>query len=181
MFARVYYGAHYVLDTLVGTTIGLTLGISWHYALTNIVWETSLLRVVWDWTMLFSLPMCLGLLGYELAMDRRVLRYRTLNEDKTANGNQIPAVDMKLQEELPCAREKLSEQEEGEGAIELEEVRDQHGILDAGEINVEETNKPEMESNESNEDPSLVEIPLSKLGNKQTMVHKENSNSSSLR
>jgi len=46
MFARVYYGAHYVLDTFGGAMIGLSIGISSHYILTNIVQETSLLRVV---------------------------------------------------------------------------------------------------------------------------------------
>lgn len=141
MFARVYYGAHYILDTLAGTLIGLSIGISSHCILTNIVQETHLLRVVWDWMMLFSLPMCLGIFGYDMAMDRRVLRYRTLNEIKIANGNQIPVVEMKSQKELPAAQEKLVDPDEGEGeAIELGAVSFQNRDIE-GELNVRETKK----------------------------------------
>jgi len=141
MFARVYYGAHFILDTLAGTLIGLSIGISSHCILTNIVQETHLLRVVWDWMMLFSLPMCLGIFGYDMAMDRRVLRYRTLNEIKIANGNQIPVVEMKSQKELPAAQEKLVDPDEGEGeAIELGAVSFQNRDIE-GELNVRETKK----------------------------------------
>lgn len=141
MFARVYYGAHYFLDTLAGTIIGITLGICLHYIWGKMILESDMLRIGWDWTMLFALPFCLGLLGYELAMDRRVLYYRNLNEDNTGNGNQLPIDPKMLQEELRVTQEMLSKQGEGIGeALALEEVDLQQGII-TGEIYVNEPGK----------------------------------------
>jgi len=156
MFARVYYGAHYILDTLAGTLIGLSIGIGSHCILTNIVQESHLFLVVWDWMMLFSLPMCLGIFGYDMAMDRRVLRYRTLNEDKIANENQIPVVEMKLQKELPVAQEKLVDHDEGEEeAVELGAVSFQNRDIE-GELNVRETKKTsDLKRSGPNKHPSL--------------------------
>jgi len=156
MFARVYYGAHYILDTLAGTLIGLSIGIGSHCILTNIVQESHLFLVVWDWMMLFSLPMCLGIFGYDMAMDRRVLRYRTLNEDKIANENQIPVVEMKLQKELPVAQEKLVDHDEGEEeAVELGAVSFQNRDIE-GEFNVRETKKTsDLKRSGPNKHPSL--------------------------
>jgi len=130
MFARVYYGAHYFLDTLAGTIVGITLGICWHSIWGKMILETDILRIGWDWTMLFALPFCLGLLGYELAMDRRVLYYRNLNEDNTGIGNQLPIDPKKQQEELIVTQKIISKEGEGIGeALALEEVNLQQGEI----------------------------------------------------
>jgi len=59
--------------------------------------------------MLFTLPLCLALFGYELAMDRRVLYYQNLNEDRIDDENQIPIGDKKLSEVSRAVEETLGE------------------------------------------------------------------------
>jgi len=74
MFARVYYGAHYVLDTLVGASVGLSVSIAWHYLLNAFVKETPLMVLVCDWFLICTLPFTILACGYEFWKDYKIVR-----------------------------------------------------------------------------------------------------------
>jgi len=74
MFARVYYGAHYVLDTLAGASVGLSVSIAWHYLLNAFVEETPLMVLVCDWFLICTLPFTLLACGYEFWKDYKILK-----------------------------------------------------------------------------------------------------------
>merc|ERR1719317_468542 len=46
----------------------------------NIVQDSWIFRVSFDWVMLAALPLTLGAVGYEFAMDRKFSYYKNLNE-----------------------------------------------------------------------------------------------------
>jgi len=87
--------------------------------------------------MLFTLPLCLALFGYELAMDRRVLYYQNLNEDRIDHENQIPIGDKKQKEVSRVVEETL------------------------GEININENGTSDLESSDVNENALPADCPPS--------------------
>lgn len=74
MFARVYYGAHYVLDTLVGASVGLSVSIGWHYLLNAIVIETTRMVLICDWFLICTLPFTILAFGYEFWKDYKIVK-----------------------------------------------------------------------------------------------------------
>jgi len=74
MFARVYYGAHYILDTAAGASVGLSVSLACYYILDAFVHETPLMGLVLDWFLIATLPFTILACGYEFWMDYKIFR-----------------------------------------------------------------------------------------------------------
>lgn len=74
MFARVYYGAHYMLDTVAGASVGLSVSLASYYILNAFVHETPLMVLVCDWFLIATLPFTIMACGYEFWTDYRIMR-----------------------------------------------------------------------------------------------------------
>jgi len=74
MFARVYYGAHYFLDTVAGASVGLSVSLASHYILNAFVHETPLMLIVCDWFLIATLPFTILACGYEFWTDYKIFR-----------------------------------------------------------------------------------------------------------
>jgi len=89
MFARVYYGAHYVLDTLAGASVGLSVSIAWHYLLNAFVKETPLMVLVCDWFLICTLPFTILACGYEFWKDYKILKNNKREPDAERSWSSI--------------------------------------------------------------------------------------------